>query len=183
MVVILTDEMNLWIWVSIAAGLILLAGWRYRRATRARSENTASLNPLPPSVSLHAQPLLTEEEAAFYNLLRLAVEDQYLVFTQIPVWCLVDIKSENRRARADCLNKIAFRRVDFALVHPGTLTVSKVIELVDSSQMPANKQVREHLLTSIFNEVGIEYVKLNAQTDYTVPALAALLGVEPTDES
>ena len=51
-------------------------------------------------VSLHAQPLLTKDEAAFYNLLKLTVQDYYLVLAQVPVWCLVDVQSKDPKARA-----------------------------------------------------------------------------------
>lgn len=136
---------------------------------------------LPPGLSLRPQPLLTKSEAAFYNLLRLAVQDQFLVFAQVPVWCLIDIHAPDRRARAAFLNQIALRRVDFALVHPGTLAVAKVIELDDAGPSTSQQQTRAKLMDLVLGEAGIELIRLDGQATYTVPALASALGLEPEE--
>jgi hypothetical protein len=129
-------------------------------------------------VSLHAQPLLTKDEAAFYNLLRLTVQDQYLVFAQVPVWCLVDIQSKDIKARATFFNTIALRRVDFVLIHPGTLATFKIIELDDPAIPPAQKEGRNKLVDSVFKEAGIALVRLQNPNSYTAPTLAAALGFD-----
>lgn len=129
------------------------------------------------AVSLHAQPLLTKDEAAFYNLLRLTVQDQYLVFAQVPVWCLVDIQAKDPKARTTFLNTIALRRVDFALVHPGTLATEKIIELDDPAIPPAQKEGRNKLIDGVFKEAGIVLVRLKNPGSYTAPTLAAALGL------
>lgn len=128
-------------------------------------------------VSLQAQPLLTREEAAFYNLLKLTVEDRYLVFAQVPVWCLVDIQAKNPGARATFLNSIALRRVDFVLVHPGTLVTEKIIELDDPAVPAAQKEGRNKLVDGVFKEAGIVLVRLQHPGSYTAPTLAAALGL------
>ncbi|MGH7261151.1 MAG: DUF2726 domain-containing protein [Nitrospiraceae bacterium] len=129
-------------------------------------------------VSLHAQPLLTKDEAAFYNLLKLTVQDRYLVFAQVPVWCLVDIQGKDPKARGAFLNRIALRRVDFVLIHPGTLATEKIIELDDPAVPPAQKEGRNKLLDGIFKEAGIALVRLQNPGAYTAPTLAAALGLE-----
>lgn len=130
------------------------------------------------SVSIRSQPLLTKDEAAFYNLLRLTVQDQYLVFAQVPVWCLVDIQAKDPKARATFLNTIALRRVDFALIHPGTLATIKVIELDDPAIPSAQKEVRNKLIDGVFKEAGIALVRLKNPGSYTAPTLAAALGLD-----
>ncbi|MSQ77219.1 MAG: DUF2726 domain-containing protein [Nitrospiraceae bacterium] len=130
-------------------------------------------------VSLHAQPLLTKDEAAFYNLLRLTVQDQYLVFAQVPVWCLVDVQSKDPKARASILNRVALRRVDFVLVHPGTLATFKIIELDDPAIPPAQKEGRNKLIDGVFKEAGIALVRLQNPGSFTSPTLAAALGLQP----
>ncbi len=129
------------------------------------------------SVSIRAQPLLTKEEAAFYNLLRLTVQDQYLVFAQVPVWCLVDVQAKDPKARAAFFNTIALRRVDFVLVHPGTLATEKIIELDDPAAPAAQKEGRNKLIDGIFKEAGIPVVRLQNPGSYTVPTLATALGL------
>jgi hypothetical protein len=128
-------------------------------------------------VSLHAQPLLTKDEAAFYNLLRITVQDQYLIFAQVPVWCLIDVQAKDPKARAAFFNTIALRRVDFVLVHPGTLVTEKIIELDDPAMPAAQKEGRNKLIDSIFKEAGIALVRLHNPGSYTAPTLAAALGL------
>jgi len=128
-------------------------------------------------VSLKAQLLLTKNEAAFYNLLRLTVQDQYLVFAQVPVWCLVDTQSSDPKARTTFLNTIALRRVDFVLIHPGTLATVKIIELDDPAIPPAQREVRNKLIDGVFKEAGIALVRLKNPGSYTAPTLAAALGL------
>jgi hypothetical protein len=129
-------------------------------------------------VSWHAQPLLTKDEAAFYNLLRLTVQDRYLVFAQVPVWCLIDVQSGDPKARASFLNRIALRRVDFVLIHPGTLATFKIVELDDPAVPPAQKEGRNKLIDGVFKEAGIPLVRLKNPGAYTAPTLAAALGLE-----
>ncbi len=130
-------------------------------------------------VSLQAQPLLTKDEAAFYNLLKLTVEDRYLVFAQVPVWCLVDVQAKDSKTRGAFLNQIALRRVDFVLVHPGTLATEKIIELDDPAIPAAQKEGRNKLIDSVFKEAGIALVRLQSPGSYTAPTLAAALGLSP----
>ena len=130
------------------------------------------------SVSIRSQPLLTKEEAAFYNLLKLTVEDRYLVFAQVPVWCLVDVQAKDPKARATFFNTIALRRVDFVLVHPGTLATEKIIELDDPAVSAAQKEGRNKLIDSLFKEAGIALVRLKNPGSYTTPTLTAALGLE-----
>jgi hypothetical protein len=130
---------------------------------------------------LQQQPLLSKAEAAFYNLLRLAVRDRYLVFAQVPLWCLVGIQAADRRARIALLNQIALRRVDFVLVHPGTLAVVKVIELEDPADAAVPRQQRARLLEAVLEEAAIELLYLDGRETYSVPTLAAKLGLDPEE--
>jgi hypothetical protein len=130
------------------------------------------------SVSIQAQSLLTKEEAAFYNLLKLTVEDRYLVLAQVPVWCLVEVKGKDKKALAAFLNTIALRRVDFVLVHPGTLATEKIIELDDPAVPAAQKEARNKLIDGVFKEAGIALVRLKNPGAYSTPTLAAALGLQ-----
>jgi hypothetical protein len=159
---------------AVALLLIVWSGWL--RLRKKPDDRTVPEALIPAGISLQSQPLLTEAEASFYNLLRLAVQDQYLVLTQVPLWCLLDIKAQDRGARAAFLKKIAFRRVDFVLVHPGTLAVVKVIELDDEAQASRDRQERTQLIGCVLKMVGIELVRLKTPVSCTVPALAELLG-------
>lgn len=151
--------------------------WPQRPKTAPQNADPA----IPDEVSLRAQPLLTQEEAAFYNVLQLAVHEQYLVFARVPIWSLVQIKAKDPkdiRIAASFLNRISKKCVDFVLVHPGTLDVEKVVELEDSSNGRPHKQLRDRLAQLVCRSAGITMVKIKAQDAYTAPALASLLGVE-----
>jgi hypothetical protein len=132
---------------------------------------------IPPGITVKAQTVLTSTEASFYNVLRLAVQDRYLVLAQVPLWCLIDVEAPSREVFKGFLNKIALKRVDFVLIHPGTLSVAKVVEL-DVPTPSAQRQTRDHLVDRVFKAAGIEVVRLKTDQSFTVPALAALLGLE-----
>ena len=177
-------------WVAIlliGLGLLLVArfGLPLLRQGRKgpdgrRPTSTSGPITIPPSVRFEPQPLLTEREAALYNLIRVAAQEQFLVFAQVPVWCLVDVRAPDTRIRAMVLSRIAFKRVQFVLVHPGTLRVVKVVEFDDPNDTSLQKEARERLLDVVFQRAGIPILRLNAQMEYSVAALAGLLGVEPT---
>jgi hypothetical protein len=153
--------------------------WFWRATKRPRSA-AAGLPLIPPGVRLARQPLMSKSEAEFYNLLRLAVQDQYLVLAQVPIWCLVELRSTNQDAYRELLSKIALKRADFVLAHPGTLAVEKVVEL----QRPGSsqkQQERDRLIEAVFQQTGIQHIRVPLRTSYTLPDLADLLGLSVAD--
>lgn len=165
---------------SVGLLLILVIAWFWlAKPFRERDEQEPIV---PEGITLRAQPLMTKAEVSFYNALRLTVQERYLVFAQVPVWCLVEVRSDNPDVRAAFLNKIALRRVDFVLVHPGTLAAVRVVELRDPSQLSVQREARDLLVDTLFKEAGIAVVRPKAGMTYTVAALANLLGFEPPAE-
>ena len=172
----------------IAVGLFMM----FRRGAAAGRKQAAAPNVwarkalgeglrIPAAVRLVSQPLMTDAEAALYNMMRMAVQEQFLLFAQVPLWCLVDIRADDPQDRAGVLKEIAFRRVQFVLVHPGTLQVSKVVEIDDPAEVSPQKDARDRLLDDVFGRAHIPMVRLNKGTEYSVAALAGLLGVEPAE--
>ena len=173
--------------VLMALGLLLI----FRRNGRGKEKPIAAPNvragkpstpapKIPPSVRLVPQPLLTDAEAALYNLMRVAVQEEFLIFAQVPVWCLVDIKTEDPHERNGLLKEIAFRRIQFVLVHPGTLHVTKVVEVDDPKDNSPQKEARDRLLGEVFSRAKIPMIRLDKEMEYSVAVLSGLLGVEPT---
>lgn len=162
--------------------LLLLGGWLLLRRRPAPAAPVAGAEPpvIPPGVVLKPQPLLTREEATLYNLLKLAVQDRYLVLAQVPLWCLVEATADAPDRRRAFLSAIAFKRVDFALVHPGTLAVEKVIEMEDGEPPTPQRLARARLIEALCKEIGVELVRLD-QATADAPALAARLGIEPEE--
>lgn len=161
----------------IALLLLLWAALRRRHRGTPPQGSAGQAGVLPPGLALRPQPLLTPAEASLYNLLKLTVQDQFLIFAQVPLWCLVEITAEDRRQRAAFLSQIALRRADFALVHPGSLAVAKIVEVEHPAGSDARSQARRHLMDAVCSKAGLELVRLDGQTTYTVPELAAALGL------
>lgn len=159
-------------------GVLLIRWFRLRRRAKVPPLQGAMI---PRSITLRPQPLLTKSEAALYNTIQLAVQDHFLVFPQVPLWCLVNVNTPDPNARNALLGKIAFRRVDFALVHPGSLEVAKVVELDHQgpAQGPAHSQnrTRRELVKGVLKAAGIEIITLKAEKAYDLSDLAKLLGV------
>jgi hypothetical protein len=185
---VLADQAGWFAALLAVLGLLLIVRFgpplvRRRPATpKSVIQRLAAAPIIPPGVLLKAQPLLTQAEAALYNLTRLAVQEQFLVFAQVPVWCLVDVWAGDRAARSAFLNQIAFKRVEFVLIHPGTLCIAKIVELDDPGDISPQKQARDRLLNTIFQRARIPVVRLSSTEEYSVAALAGLLGVEPSED-
>ncbi|MBM4122437.1 MAG: DUF2726 domain-containing protein [Nitrospira sp.] len=165
----------------IATSFLLVGGLGWSWPGKRTGQKKAGQASVPADISLQAQPLLTEAEAFFYNLLRLAAQDHYLVLAQVPLWCLLDVTASDRDVQASFLKRIALKRVDFVLVHPGTRTAVKVVELDDGSDVSPGRQARNRLVEAVLNEAGIECIRLKAPQPSTVSQLAKLLGIEPPD--
>ncbi|HJU05971.1 MAG TPA: DUF2726 domain-containing protein [Nitrospiraceae bacterium] len=162
--------------------LTLLGVWVVKIGRKSHTEVTATqAHSIPAGITLSSQPLLTRAEASVYNLLRLAARDHYLVFSQIPIWCVVEISAADQKVRQAFLQQIALKRVDFALVHPGTLTVAKVVELEEGTEPSAQRQARNRLIDEILKTAGIEVVRLAPQSSSSVPDIAVLLDLDPIE--
>ncbi|MFI5247147.1 MAG: DUF2726 domain-containing protein, partial [Nitrospirales bacterium] len=96
---------------------------------------------LPPGVTLRPQPLLTDTELLLYNLIRLAVEDHYLVFARVPLWSVVSVEAEGK-VRSQVLRQIALKQLDYVLVHPGTKVAEQVVLLEDGFPPQPHEVIR-----------------------------------------
>lgn len=169
--------------LSLAFGallVVLLLWWTTILLTKLLTRKADPQTSIPAGLELTAQPFMTKAEAAFYNVLRLAVQDEYLLFAQVPLWCLVQVHATNSKTRVKFLGQIALKRVDFVLVHPGTLTVAKAIEM-EADPASTQRQVRNQLVEDTLKAVGIDVVRLTLNRIYTIPDLALALDIEPAE--
>ena len=171
--------MTEWIYLSLA--LLLLASLAAYLVGRKHPHLTSAASPfvLPSGVTMTSVPLLTEGDVSLYNVVRLAVQDHYLVFAQVPLLSFVSIEAMGK-ARAQVLNQMALKRVDFVLVHPGERRVEQVIQLQDTSSRPPQLE-RQRVIEAVLVAAGIKLVKLQSQTSYVVPELSRLLGLAPEE--
>jgi hypothetical protein len=171
-----TEALNMEILPIVVATVLVLAMiWYYRSGIASRT-GLSSTPVLPPGVSIAPLPLLTESDVLLYNVIRLTVQDQYLIFAQVPLWAFVSVEGGGQ-ARTQVLNRVALKRVDFVLVHPGTREVAQAVYVEESSPRPHQLE-RQRVIESVLDAAGIKLVKVRAQKTYTAPDMAALLGIE-----
>ena len=157
--------------------VVLLFWWATILLTKLSARRASQESRVPAGLSLTPQPFMSKDEAAFYNVLRLAVQDDYLLFAQVPLWCLVEVSAGPEKTKGSFLGRIAFKRVDFVLIHPGTLGVAKVIEL-EGGDRSAQRQTRNRLVEDTLKAAGIEVVRLSLSRTYTIADLAVVLDIE-----
>lgn len=162
----------------IGMGIVLLAFlvWRLKYSL---TERPIGKRPfvLPPGVTLRPQPLLTDTDLLLYNLIRLAVEDHYLVFARVPLWSVVTVEAEGA-VRSQVLRQIALKQLDFVLVHPGTKATEQAVLVEEDSSPQPQEITRRREIQSVLQAAGITLTTLNPHTSYTVSQLAQLFGVD-----
>ncbi|MDF0665360.1 MAG: DUF2726 domain-containing protein [Nitrospira sp.] len=155
--------------IAVSIGL-----WGYLRSVRRRKQR-ASPFAIPPGVTIGSARLLAEEEVALYSLLQMAVEERYLVFSQVPLWSFVEVEAA-AKVRSDVLRQIALKRVDFVFVHPGSCRVEQVV-LIERESSDPHQTDRQHVIESVLDAAGIKLTKLSSSKSYSLPDLAAQLGI------
>ncbi len=165
--------------IGIGVAGLLWAGWvllaRYVRGTPRKGGLV-----LPPDASLKPRPLLTEGELHLYNLIRMAVQDHYLVLARVPLWSLLDIEAEGR-TRLALLRYLALKTADFVLVHPGSREVEHIV-LLNGEGQHLEDLARHRDIQKAMETAGIKVTTLTLHSRYTVERLAQMLGVGETDQ-
>jgi Protein of unknown function (DUF2726) len=154
--------------------LIIFSIWWYRRRLR-RSKKDVSRSVMPSDVTLSPTPLLAEDEVALYNLLRMVVQERYLVFAKVPLGSFLAVDAGGKE-RVQVLRHLALKRVDFALVHPGSRQVEQVVQI--EPQSPELHQMEsQQIVESLLDTAGIKLRKLQAKRTYPLAHLATRLEI------
>jgi len=163
----------------IASVALLLSAcvWLYVAGSTQRRQSAPFT--LDPGTSVSSVPLLGEADIILYNVMRLAVQDHFLILAQVPLWSFVSVEAMGK-SRSQLLQQIALKRVDFVLIHPGSRHVEKVVQFEEVSPRP-HQADRQRVIESVLDAAGIKLVKVTPHKSYTVPALAVLLGLEPEE--
>ena len=164
--------MRLLLVVAVIAVIVML--WRYVKKTR-RKKRQASPFAVPSGVTIAPTRLLEDEEVALYSLLQMAVQDHYLVFSHVPLWSFVSVEAVGK-VRSHVLRQIALKRVDFALVHPGSCRVERVVLIERESSQP-HQDDRQQVIESVLDAAGIKLTKLPLKKSHSLPDLTARLGI------
>lgn len=163
--------------IILGAIVLFVLLWVVAAGRRLRGTSVSPV--LSPGVRISSTPLLSEMDLFFYNVIRLAVQDHFLVFAQVPLWAFVSVEAPGQ-ARTEVLNRIALKRVDFVLVHPGSRQVEQVVQIEESAARPHQAE-RQRVIASICDAAGIKLVKICPQKSYSTRDMAALLGFPPED--
>jgi hypothetical protein len=162
-----------------AALVTAIAGWVL---VSRRSNGPRPFVALDPDTTVTLKPILSEAQARFYNLLRLAVEDRYLIFAQVPLWCVVNVPVPENGARLPLLSQLALKRAAFVLVHPGTRQAEKVVDWKEEDdQTEPSGECRDPLLETVLKSAGVHLITIRAGEAYTVADLLALLDLGEAD--
>jgi len=154
--------------------LVFLGSLAWESFGRRRSA-ASSLDGPPAGMTFVPKPLLTDHEAQLYNLLRLAVEDRYLLFTQIPLWSLMDLRLPSGTPPVETLRELALKRATFVLVHPGSRLVEKVVQVERPIPEDLPDGSHDSMFESALRAAGVQLVRLSPLHVYTVPGLITLL--------
>lgn len=164
-----------WVLVLILAVPALLL-WRIFSRRPAKGPRTGAFV-LPLGVALRPQPIMGEKELLLYNLIRLAVEDRYLVFVQVPLLSFLAVDAEGD-SRLEILRHLALKRADVVLVHPGSRVVEQVVQLEEGDSATNTGGVLPRRdIQRMLHAAGIRVTTLSVRPGYTVQELERLLGM------
>jgi len=172
------EAINVW-FIALIILLLALLLWRIVTAGRSKARQSGKFE-LPPGVTLRPQALFSDVELLLYNLIRMAVQDRYLVFAQVPLWSILSVEAEGE-LRIQVLRHLALKRVDFVLVHPGSRVVQQVVQVDEQLSAELDDQVRRREIQKMIQAAGIRFTTLRMTPPYTVQELEQLLGVSDSE--
>ena len=153
--------------------------WRRPSAHSLDSENTNDQLPINSTAS--TRPLFPRAEATVFNMIRLAVQDRYLVLAKLPLLTVLSLDEKDPESRKTIIKTIQHVKLDLALIHPGSLQLEKVIRFTrpeGSTTLPLHK---EQLISTILESANIPTTEIDANQSYTVPQLLTLLELADED--
>jgi very-short-patch-repair endonuclease len=176
--------------ISIIVGgiffIVMIAIWLFimrliSRAFRRTSANPAQPTTFSPAPYHRSDPsspyariphLLTAAEGDFFAVLQAAAPTDILIFAQVRLANLVQVKQSARRDKSHWW-RIQAKCVDFVLCEPRTFIPRLVIELDDRSHDRADRQERDTFVDSVLAAAAIPILHIRWQRHYDVSALAA----------
>jgi hypothetical protein len=167
------------LFLVLGIALVAWLGWQVMRMSSNRAVQQGPVM-LPVGVTLYPQELLAEQELSLYNLLRLVVQDRYLVFVRVPLWSVLGVEAEGR-SRLQVLRHLALKSLDVVLVHPGSRIVEQVVLWEDNRSADPSEKVRIREIHVLLQAAGIKTTTLPSRSSYTVQQLGELLGVDDSE--
>ena len=114
--------------------------------------------------------LLSPVELEFYNVLKDAVGDRFLILLKVGVRDLCEIT--NREVNHAAFNRVAAEHMDFVLCDLATLAPVVAIELDDSTLYPRDRAERDAFMNELFRVIGVSLIHQRVQVGYDPAAIA-----------
>jgi len=121
--------------------------------------------------------IFSSEEATLFNLVKLAVQDHFLVLGKLSLLQLVSFQDKDEDARRAVMRNLQSVRLDVVLIHPGTRQAQTVIRFGQEKEKADMVDERERLLGTVLKAAGIGLVDLSMERAYSVEQLVGLLGL------
>ncbi len=167
--------------IGILILIVLIIWFIWSRPLSASTDTGLPSTQWLENLSAATEPLLLPTEATLFNMIRLVVQDNYLIFAKLPLLTVLTIHQSNRHAYKSILKTIQHVRIDVALVHPGTLHLEKVIRFSHPERSTTQSEKREQLVTTLLESADIAIIPLELGTHYTMPELTNLVGLAEED--
>ena len=161
--------------IGLVGVLLALLLWRIVFAGTGKGGQAGPFS-LPSGVTLTPKAFLSDTELLLYNLIRMAVQDRYLVFAKVPLLSILAVEPEGE-SRKQVLRHLALKRADIVLVHPGTRMVEQVVQIEDEQAPNPEEKAKRREIQRAVQAAGIKTTTLHAQSRYTVGQLEELFGV------
>jgi len=114
--------------------------------------------------------LLSPTELEFYNVLKLAVGDRFLILLKLDLRDLCEIS--HRDVNQAAFNRVADEKMDFVLCDQATLAPVVAIELDDSTLYPRDRAERDTFMNELFRVIGVSLIHQRVQARYDPAAVA-----------
>jgi hypothetical protein len=147
-------------------------GFRFARnaADSGRAVITSIASKVTPiSFPYRRKSLLSPAELAFYNVLKEAVEDRFVILLKVGVRDLCEIT--HRELNQAAFNRVATKQVNFVLCDQTTLHPVVAIELDDSTHLHRDHAERDVFINELFRVIGVALIRHRVQTTYDPAAI------------
>jgi uncharacterized protein DUF2726 len=113
--------------------------------------------------------LLSPAELAFYNVLKAAVGDRFVVLLKVGVRDLCEIT--HREVNQAAFDRVAAKHVDFVLCEQVTLHPVVAIDLDDATRLDRDRAERDIFMNELFRVIGVALIRHRVQVAYDPVAL------------
>lgn len=137
----------------------------------------------PSDLKVGQRPILSAAEEQFFRVLQAAIGDRHTIFPQLPLWVLIEPRSNDAKVCKAFNNRINQKRVDFVIVDIQTLRPVIAIELDDRSHQRADRQDRDAFVEELFQKVGISLIRVRAAGSYDPLAIRGQLAPHLRDNA